>query len=409
MKIIISHPTGNSNFRAISQSFFEENVLEYLFTSIACFPGNIWDKLRLDEFKKRSFNSQLQPFTKEFPWIELGRLVSSKAKLGFLTSHEKGIFSVDAVYKSFDNYLSNQLSNLITENTKAVYAYEDGALKTFYEAKKLGLKCIYDLPIAYWETKYKLLSEESIRLPDWSVTLGGGIKDSNEKLERKTAELELADIVVGPGSFVLDSIPKWANSKPKIISPFGSPVNKINIYKDERNIGPLRVLFVGGMGQRKGLGDLFEAINLLNTDNIELVVLGSMLTDFSFYKKHIRKFTYEPTRAHNDVLKLMRSCDVFCLPSIVEGRALVLQEAMSQGLPLIITPNTGGADLVEEGKTGFLVPIRDSYAIAEKINWFLENRHAIPEMSLNAMEKARNYTWDSYGRNIVNSLYKMFE
>ena len=112
------------------------------------------------------------------------------------------------------------------------------------------------------------------------------------------------------------------------------------------------------MGQRKGLGDLFNAVKMLNTTNIELVVLGSPLAPLDFYKNEFQHFRYKSIRPNAQVLELMQSCDIFCLPSIVEGRALVMQEAMSQGLPIIITENTGGSDLVLEGRTGFLVPIR---------------------------------------------------
>jgi glycosyltransferase involved in cell wall biosynthesis len=103
----------------------------------------------------------------------------------------------------------------------------------------------------------------------------------------------------------------------------------------------------------------------------------------------------------------MRTCDVFCLPSIVEGRALVMQEAMSQGLPLLITPNTGGEDLVEEGRTGFLVPIRSPEAIAEKLTWFLNNRAAIPEMGYLAQQQAARYTWESYGTQVFTGLTEL--
>jgi glycosyltransferase involved in cell wall biosynthesis len=100
----------------------------------------------------------------------------------------------------------------------------------------------------------------------------------------------------------------------------------------------------------------------------------------------------------------MRGCDVFCLPSIVEGRALVMQEAMSQGLPLIITPNTGGEDLIDEGVTGFLVPIRRPDEIAFKIAWFSDNRAALPEMSRAAQVKASQLTWEAYGKTIVKAV-----
>jgi glycosyltransferase involved in cell wall biosynthesis len=84
-----------------------------------------------------------------------------------------------------------------------------------------------------------------------------------------------------------------------------------------------------------------------------------------------------------------------------------MQEAMSQGLPLLITPNTGGEDLIEEGRTGFLVPIRSPEAIAEKLTWFLDNRTAIPEMGRLAQQLAARYTWDSYGAQVFNQLNEL--
>lgn len=158
------------------------------------------------------------------------------------------------------------------------------------------------------------------------------------------------------------------------------------------------------MSQRKGLGDLFAAARSLNRRDVELVVMGAPQTQMEFYRKEFGGFIHEGSRPHDQVLELMRGCDVFCLPSIVEGRALVMQEAMSQGLPLIITPNTGGEDLIDEGVTGFLVPIRRPDMIAEKIAWFVDNQAALPEMSRAARAKAARLTWESYGRAVSNAI-----
>ena len=254
-----------------------------------------------------------------------------------------------------------------------------------------------------------MLKEEAQRLPQWAATLGGGTTASQAKLERKTQELELADTVVCPGTFVRNSIPGWALNKQIIMSPFGSPQSVSNTpVANKRKGSPLRVLFAGSMGQRKGLGDLFAAFRLLNTDKVELVVMGSLLASMDFYKSEFNKFTYEPGRQHEKVLELMRSCDVLCLPSIVEGRALVMQEAMSQGIPVIITPNTGGEDLIIEGNTGFLVPIRSPEAIAEKISWLLDNPESIPEMGNMARQHALSYTWKKYQQQILQKLQSDF-
>lgn len=91
----------------------------------------------------------------------------------------------------------------------------------------------------------------------------------------------------------------------------------------------------------------------------------------------------------------------FVLPSIVEGRALVQQEAMSCGLPIIVTKNAGAEDLVEDGKAGFLVPIRSPEAIAEKLELLQRDRELLAAMRNAAKEKASELTWATYRKKVA--------
>jgi glycosyltransferase involved in cell wall biosynthesis len=414
MKIVVTHPTGNRNLRAVISSFEEAGMLAGFNTTLAVDPdsflvGLLPEKIK-KEFIRRSYPVDFRHVNTR-PLLELSRNILPKIGFRGAAAHESGFASVDKVYEDLDKATAASLSKLVkTQQLTAVYAYEDGALETFTQAKKLGLKCIYDLPIAYWETLRGLMFEEAERLPNWATTLGGGIRDSQAKLDRKTREMEMADVVVGPGKFVLDSLPAWAADKKLIMSPFGSPVTgtdiAMNMSTDYKR--PLRVLFAGSLGQRKGLGDLFKAVSMIDPAKIELVVMGSLLAPLEFYKSELPNFTYEKGRPNAQVLELMRSCDVFCLPSIVEGRALVMQEAMSQGLPLLITPNTGGEDLVIPGETGFLVPIRSAEQIAEKLNWYIEHREETKIMGEKAKAHSANYTWKGYGDKIVAELNGLY-
>jgi glycosyltransferase involved in cell wall biosynthesis len=409
MRVVLSHPVGNANVRAILNGLDEAGFLHSFYTTVATFPSSFLLKLSslpgFGELRRRTYNKSFENRTHMFPYVEVARLLSMRMGLKGMVRHEEGLFSFDKVTLSLDRHTAKNLENARRNGADAVYAYEDCALQTFREAKKLGLKCIYDLPIAYWEVSKKLLAEEAERLPQWKITLAGGIRDSAEKLSRKTEELSLADVIVTPGSFVAESLPEASLHKKVICSAFGTPQpgNQVpqKVYTDK---GPLRVLFVGSMGQRKGLGDLFAAINLLKTDNIQLVVMGSLLAGEDFYRKQCPGFIYEPGRSHEQVLALMRSCDVLCLPSIVEGRALVMQEAMSQGLPIIITGNTGGADLIIEGETGFLVPIRSPEAIAGKLSLLAKDRSLIKSMGEKARLHALKYTWGNYSKKVIDSL-----
>ena len=166
----------------------------------------------------------------------------------------------------------------------------------------------------------------------------------------------------------------------------------------------MRVLFAGGMSQRKGLADLFQAMKLLRRGDIQLVVMGAAIAPMEFYRKQYDGFLYEAPRSRERVLELMASCDVLALPSIVEGRALVQQEAMANGLPLIVTENTGGEDLIVEGETGFLVPIRSPDKIAEKVAWLADHRGNLPGMREASIRKAGQYPWQRYTDTILASI-----
>jgi glycosyltransferase involved in cell wall biosynthesis len=120
-----------------------------------------------------------------------------------------------------------------------------------------------------------------------------------------------------------------------------------------------------------------------------------------FYRSQYADFVYESTRPHADVLEVMRSCDVLALPALAEGRALVQQEALACGLPLIVTANAGGDDLIEEGRTGFFVPIRSPESIAERIAWFADHRDALPEMRRHALRKAGETGWIRYENSVI--------
>jgi glycosyltransferase involved in cell wall biosynthesis len=142
----------------------------------------------------------------------------------------------------------------------------------------------------------------------------------------------------------------------------------------------------------------------LGRSDVELVVLGAPLLPLEFYRRQYRHFTYEPARSFRWVQEMMLSCDVLVLPSVVEGRAMVQMEAMSCGLPLVVTPNAGAEDLVEEGRTGFLVPIRAPEVLAERINWIADHRDWAGDMRSGILEKARQSNWHFYSEKVLSVL-----
>jgi glycosyltransferase involved in cell wall biosynthesis len=93
---------------------------------------------------------------------------------------------------------------------------------------------------------------------------------------------------------------------------------------------------------------------------------------------------------------------VFVLASIEEGLALVQAQAMACGLPIIATTNTGAEDLFTDGIEGFVVPIRDADAIAEKISILLTQPEVRERMSQAAISRvAALGGWEEYGKKAI--------
>lgn len=401
MSLWLSHPTGNTFVRALLGALSGAQADFRFFTTLGFSSTPAWL-----QFLPRSTRSQLARRSYEIPSSnfsakplrELGRLIWER--LGISPAAEGHPLSIDAVYRDLDRKVARQILSE-TRPPNAVYAYEDGALETFKAARNRGLARIYDLPIAHWETSRRLLSEEAARYPDWEPTLRA-TRDSQAKLERKSEELELAETVVCPSEFVLESLPTEIRRRKRCVTaPFGSP--GLAPQRPNPSGGKLRVLFAGILTQRKGLADVFAAMRLLRSASIELVVLGSPVLPMAFYRQGFSNLVYEAPRNHAAVLELMTTCDVLALPSIVEGRALVQQEALACGLPLIVTPNAGGTDLIDPS-TGFLVPIRAPERIAEKIDWFASNRRELEWMRESCRRKAAQYTWEAYSHQVLSAI-----
>lgn len=437
MRVMVGHPTGNQFFRHLSATLADERSLAWTGTCLteASVPESIRKMLPASfrrELGRRRFDHVGDHPVHAHPSVELLRLIGQRVPIRRLRNWAGRHVSVDSVYRNFDRWMASQID---AHAPTHLYAYEDAALHVFEAAAARSICRVYDLPIAHWKTLRSLIHAEAERCPEWAETLAGGLTDPPEKLERKCRELELADVVVVPSRFVADSLPP-GSARHVCLAPFGSPPPVDDHTFDEmlhnrrqraRQGRPLRVLFAGSMSQRKGLADLMSAMTTFSRDRVELVVLGSPQADQAFYDRQCPGFRWESTRPHAEVLELMRSCDLFCLPSIVEGRALVIQEAMSQGLPVIVTPNTGADDLVTfdadaspesgletadqtrygRGTTGFVVPIARADCIAEAIDWCLGHRDDLLAMAEAARIASASYTWHAYAMKIVAAMRSM--
>jgi hypothetical protein len=408
LKLLLSHPTANANVRAAAKGFLDADILMEFHTSIASFPGSILDKLSslgpLAEIRRRSFIPELEAYTKSSPWKEAGRLISSKAGFSSLIQHEKGLLSIDEVYKSLDKRVASQLKELSKRNLSAVYAYEDCAEASFIEGKRLGKKCFYDLPIGYWRAAKDLLSKEIDRWPEWAATFTG-FGDSAQKLERKDNELRLADKIFVASQFTARTLEYYPGTLGEIqIIPYGfPPVTDRKQYGASGN-KVLKLLFVGGLSQRKGIADLFAAVEKLSP-HIELTVVGRKTPNYcAVLDRELAKHKWIPSLPHAEILTLMQQHDVLVFPSLFEGFGLVITEAMAQGTPVITTDRTAGPDIITDDQNGWLIEAGSTEALTEAIEKLLANPEKVRQAGREALETARKRPWEVYGNELAAAI-----
>ena len=401
LNLLLAHPTGNTFFRAAARAFHSAGWLRELHSCI-CWDQTSHFSQRLpqslvDQLQRRSFDDVPIHLQHSHPWREVGRLASASLPLGWRRGHVQGPFSVDGVYRSFDRHVAARLPQL--NGLEAVYAYEDGALRTFQAARALGLRRIYDLPIGYWRAARQIFEEEAQHKPEWACTLTG-LNDSPAKLARKDQEIQLAELVIVPSEFVRSTLVEHhAPAAPITVVPFGSPAPRPDLPV-RPNSGPLRVLYVGSLGQRKGLSYALDAVESLGAQ-VSLTLIGRIAAAECIpLMAAVTRHRWIETLPYPQILEQMRQHDVLVLPSLFEGYALVISEALSQGLPVMITPNTGGTVAVRDGIEGFIVPIRDSESIAERLQQLSENPDQLAAMRQACFRRAAELSWSSYEQNL---------
>jgi len=278
--------------------------------------------------------------------------------------------------------------------------YSGAGLRTLQALKSTQTRGIVEAVNSHVLVQRDILREEYARL---GLPLRGF---HQREVDRRVQEYELADGIICPSSFARQSYIDQGMPADRVRTiPFGIQGSS-QIEPAERPRDVFRVLYVGQINIRKGLRYLFEAFEKLKHPNKELWIVGPRAEPTG-----IADLTPPAQTRFLGILKgeelarAYRNCHVFVLPTLEEGLALVLGEALSHGLPVIATVNSGGEDLFEDGSTGFLVPVRSPERIAEKLQMLVDSPELLAGMSNRAgMRDKRDRSWENTCRTLVETL-----
>jgi glycosyltransferase involved in cell wall biosynthesis len=211
--------------------------------------------------------------------------------------------------------------------------------------------------------------------------------------------LEYIDCFVVPSEFVRDSLVSIGIKRNKItIIPFGVDVGKFGPIK-RAGSSVFKAAFSGNVNNRKGIPYLIQAWKELGLKDAELNLYGRVYPEIRKCLKDSEKFGIK-VHGFIKLEKELPKNDIFVFPSLLEGSAKSLYEAMACGLPVVTTYNAGS--VVRNGKEGFIIPVQDVEAIRKKILYFYDNRKQIKKMGRAARKLAEKYTWERYAATVSN-------
>jgi glycosyltransferase involved in cell wall biosynthesis len=280
----------------------------------------------------------------------------------------------------------------------ALYCLDPGDVDMMKNARDRGMFIVYEQIIA--PHVGRILREERLRHPGFEKQDSAREVEAGIRLDKQI--WDLADIVLAPSDFVRDAMIELGADPHRVrLVPYGLSENWFTRPPRQPQAG--RVLFVGGVGLRKGNHILAAATRLLQQRGVpvEVRVVGpydpKMIAAPLFAGP-----TYVGQVPRSEVREEFLQADVFAFPTLAEGFALAHLEAMACGVPVVTTPNCGPA--TRDGQDGFIVEPRDAVGLADRIEAIVRDRALRDRLAQSARKQATNFSWGHYQHRLLAAL-----
>ncbi|HLK88462.1 MAG TPA: glycosyltransferase family 4 protein [Polyangia bacterium] len=400
MSVLVSHPHVAAVSVGLANALEREHKLAGYYTGIAFSLESQMGRLatRVAGRAPTLRNRLLAEIPPER--LHAGRLLEVCARLGGRVAAALGgrrpVY--DALFSTHDRAVS--MARWPGETT-AVYAYEDGARRTFERARRRDLERIWDLPLPHYLTIEETVRDESRRWPGASPSSPD--PEPAWKRATKDAELALATKVSVASAFTKRSLERLDVRVPIAVGPYGFPIEGF-APKSAPPSGPFKVLAVGTQDLRKGTPYLLEAWRRAALKDAELHIVGSLRLTKAFLDRYAGLFVHWPPVAKSELAHHYSGADLLAFPTLGDGFGLVIQEAMCAGTPVVTTPCGGGPECITDGVDGWIVPPRDIDALVERLRAAAADRDGTGAIGRAARARAERSTWREAGTAILRAL-----
>ena len=314
-------------------------------------------------------------------FLELRRRIYSKFGVG--GKPDLGIV------KSFGNFSRQH----VRSNTDIFVGWSSASLEAIKPAQDFGAKVIIERGSTH-------IASQTDVLRTAYKEFGLGFNETDlEIIEREEQEYALADKISVPSHYAaLTFVERGVSMDKIIVNGMGVDLRLFQAPEARPVDRKPRIIFVGGVGIRKGVPWLLDAFKRLSS-KAELHLIGPVLSDYEdMLRLSVRDNIH--VRGALSVSQLATEYsrgDIFCLPSLEEGYGMVIPQAMACGLPIVTTHVVGAADLLKHGHNGLIVAPCDSIALANALERLIDDVSFRETMGAHAHTTIQSgQSWDDY-------------
>ncbi len=266
---------------------------------------------------------------------------------------------------AFDHWTTRQLQTHYRQNKPldALVGISGSSLRAGQLAQQHGGKFICDRGSTHQRFQEQIVAEEYRR---WGITRP--VSDERDNL-REEAIYAAADAITVPSTAACRSFLHMGVPAHKLhVIPYGVRLQSFQPTADPPS-DHFDVLFAGAVSLRKGVPYLLEAFAELNHPRKRLRIVGSVQPELKPVLATLpqQNVEFRGTLPQPELAALMSRSHALVLPSIEEGLALVQAQALACGCPVLCSTATGGEDLFTDGQEGYIVPVRDTAALTDRL------------------------------------------
>ena len=310
---------------------------------------------------------------------------------------------VNGLMSRTEQDVAHAASRYVTRSDVVVASYHV-AFPAFKRARECGRRTVLNYPIAHHRWQYGMYAEMAQRYPEFAPALPrfGSTEAHSAVLDR---EIELADVILVGSRFAYESFVSQGIAPDRLrVIPYGADSQRFTpAAETARDDKRFKVLFVGQIGERKGVSHLLKAYQRFQKPDTELHLVGDYMPGLEVYAPYRDLYRHTPNVPQTRLPDLFRAADVFVFPTLVEGMGMVVLEAMACGLPVIVTPN-GPDQVVRDGVDGYVVPACDPQAIVDRLERLYADADLRREMGRNARRQAEVWSWERYARTAAETV-----